>query len=78
VGLHRGHDPFGDVILNGEDVLQLAVVLLGPDMLAGFGVDQLAGDADAVARRSDTALQDIANSELPGDLPDIHGFALVM
>src|SRR5919106_2851114 len=76
-GLHRGHDPFGDVILNGEDVLQLAVVLLGPDMLAGFGVDQLAGDADAAARRSDAALQDIANSEVPGDLPDIDGFALV-
>src|SRR3546814_5123012 len=33
LGLHRGHDVLGDVVLDGEDVLQLAVVFLGPEMI---------------------------------------------
>src|SRR3546814_4580246 len=51
--LHRGHDVLGDVVLDGEDVLQLAVVLLGPEVLAGLGVDELNGDAQALTRRPD-------------------------
>ena len=75
--LDRGDDLLGDVVLDGEDVLQLAVVFLGPDVLAGLGVDQLAGDADAPARRPDAALQHVAHAEFAGDLPHVHGFALV-
>src|SRR3546814_17731474 len=44
--LHRGHDVLGDVVLDGEDVLQLAVVLLGPEVLAGLGVDELKGRSE--------------------------------
>src|SRR3546814_91988 len=77
VGLHRGHDVLGDVVLDGENVLQLAVVLLGPDVLAGLGVDELNGDAQVPARRPHAALEDVAHAEIAGDLPDVHGLALV-
>src|SRR5271165_718729 len=30
-----------DLILHGEDVGEIAVVALGPDVIAGFGLDQL-------------------------------------
>src|SRR5215469_4397739 len=38
----------GDLVLHDEDVGEIAVVALGPDMLAGLGLDQLRGNADAV------------------------------
>ena len=41
VRLDRGDDALGDLVLDGEDVAQLAVVSLGPDVLAGLGVDEL-------------------------------------
>src|SRR3546814_11139875 len=75
--LHRGHDVLGDVVLDGEDVLQLAVVLLGPEVLAGLGVDDLNGDAQALTRRPHAAFQDVAHAEIAGDLPDVCSLALV-
>ena len=45
----RRDDRRGHLVLDGEDVLELAVVALGPDMPVGLRVDQLHGDADAVA-----------------------------
>src|SRR5882762_8269000 len=38
-----------DLILHREDVGEVAVVAVGPDMVAGLRLDQLRGDADAVA-----------------------------
>jgi hypothetical protein len=67
---------FRDVVLNGKDVLELAIIARGPDMLACLRVDQLRGDADASGRRLDAALQDVAHAELTGDLPDVDGLAL--
>ena len=40
-----------DFLLDREDVLQNPVVLLGPQVVAGERVDQLAGDPDATAAR---------------------------
>jgi hypothetical protein len=39
----------GDLVLDREDIGEIAVVTLGPNVVAGFGLDQLRGDADAVA-----------------------------
>ena len=39
--LDRADDAAGDLILYGKDVAKFAVVLLGPVMSAGYGVDQL-------------------------------------
>ena len=51
VGLDHRHHALGDVVLDGEEVAQLAVIALGPDVLAGFGIDELRRDAHARCRR---------------------------
>ena len=75
--LDRGHDLLGDVVLHREDVVQLAVVLLGPDVLAAPGVDQLAGDAQPPAGRAHAALQHVAHAEVARDLAHVDRAALV-
>ncbi len=77
VRFDRSDDPLSDVVLYGEDVLHLAVIFLGPDMLARGRVDELAGDANARSGSSDAALQDIPDPQIMGDLSDVHGLALV-
>jgi len=39
----------GNLVLHREDVGEVAVITLSPDMLAGLRLDQLCGDADAIA-----------------------------
>jgi len=39
--LDRRHHPLGDLVLHREDVGKLALVALGPDMIAACCVDQL-------------------------------------
>jgi hypothetical protein len=38
-----------NLVLHHENVGEVAVVALGPDVLAGRGLDQLCGDADSIA-----------------------------
>jgi hypothetical protein len=77
VRLHRGDNPFGDVILNVEDILHLTVVLFGPDVLPGLSVDQLASNTNTLASRADTALEHVPNPKVLGDLPDVHCLTFV-
>jgi hypothetical protein len=65
---HSGHDALRDVVLDREDVLQLPIVSLGPDVVAGFRVDQLARDANAPARGPDAAFQHVAHAQGARDL----------
>ena len=65
-----GGDAVGDLVLYVEDVLQLAVEALGPDVVVGVGVDELRRDPQAVAGLSHAAFQDVAGPQLPGDLAD--------
>ena len=39
VRLDSGDDAFGDLVLNGEDVIEVPVVPLGPDVIARLGVN---------------------------------------
>ena len=64
---HRG----GDLLVDREDVGQLALVALGPDVAAVRHVDELNGDADAVAGFADAALQHLAHVEQASDLSDV-------
>src|SRR5215472_8225831 len=48
--VERDGDAAGDLVLQREKVLHIAVELLSPQMGVGFGVDQLGIDADLVAR----------------------------
>ena len=57
VDLKRRDDLVGDVVLDGEDVVERAIVALRPDLGAGGAVDQPGGDPGPVAGAADTALQ---------------------
>jgi len=67
----------GDLVLQREDVGKIAVVALGPDVLAALGLDQLRGDADAIAGFAQAAFEHIAHTELASDLLHIDRAALV-
>jgi hypothetical protein len=73
----RLDDLVHDLVLCGEDVVQLAVEAVGPQMAAALGVDQLGGDAHAVAGLADRAFQHEAHAELAADLLHLHRPALV-
>jgi hypothetical protein len=46
--LDRADDAQGNLVLQFEDVVERAVISLGPDMRAGRGLDQLRSDTDPV------------------------------
>jgi hypothetical protein len=51
-----GDDLLGDIVLHREHVVEFAVVTLGPQVMSGGGIDQLRGDAHAVAGLTHAAL----------------------
>ena len=65
-----------DLVLQREDVVEIAVVALGPDVIAVDAVDQLGGDAHAAAGFAHAAFQHVADLQLPRDLRDIDILAL--
>ena len=76
-GEDRDNGP-SDLVLDGKHVLQLSIVALGPTVSAGDGVDELRGDADAIASAANAAFEHVADAELAADLPDIDRLALVL
>jgi hypothetical protein len=54
-----------DFLLDGEYVLNGAIVPLGPEVGAACRIDELSGDADSVARTSHVALYDEGRAEDP-------------
>ena len=75
--LDRRDDGLGDLVLHGEHVGEVAVVAFRPDVAAAGNVDELRGDAHTVAALAHAALDDVADAEFLGDLPHVHGLALV-
>ena len=73
----RRDDRAGYLVLDGEDVLEFAVVAFCPDVPVGFRVDQLHCDADAIAGLSHAALENVFDAELARDLLHLHRLALV-
>src|SRR6266436_9126387 len=66
--LDRGDDTRGDVVLHREDVGQISVVALGPEMGTGGRIDKLAGDAHTLPSPAHAALEDIADTKVAADL----------
>src|SRR5208282_59783 len=66
-----------DLVLQGENIVDRAVIALGPDMPAGVRFDQLASDADAGCRLAHAAFEHIAHPELASDLANVWRLALV-
>ena len=50
-------DPARDFVLQGEQIANVAIEPLGPEMCVGLGVDQLGVDADVVAQPPNAALR---------------------
>src|SRR5258708_18820445 len=65
------------LVLQGENIVGLAVIALGPDMRAGRGVDELPGDAHAIAGLAHAAFEHIAHAKLAADLLHVDSAALV-
>jgi hypothetical protein len=62
---HEGRrDGGADLVLEGEQVRDLAIIGLGPDVLAGGCVDQLRRDADAIAGAAHAAFHHVTSAEL--------------
>ena len=73
----REYDPVSDLVLQGKDVCEWAVVAFGPQMLAGGGIDQLGRDPHLVVRFADAAFQYIPHSHLAADVLHFGRFAFV-
>ena len=67
---------FGNLVLDGEDVGEIAVVAVGPEWPPVLPVDQLGGDAHAVAGLADAAFEHVGHAERPGDLLHVHPLPL--
>src|SRR5579863_52377 len=68
--LQRGRHLLCDVTLDGEDVCQVPVVALRPQVPVVLGLYQLGCDPDLVPRFPHAPLQDAPNRKLPPDLRD--------
>ena len=76
-GEHR-HNRAGDLVLDREDGVKLAVVALGPAMGPGDRIYELGADPDMIAGPANAALQDVAHPEFVPNLPHVDGLALVL
>src|SRR5215831_1721031 len=74
---YRAGDALCDLVLDGKYVGQLAVVSLGPEMVPGFGIDQLRRDPDPIAGTTDAAFDHVTHAQLARHLADIHSGPLV-
>ena len=72
----RSHDVLGDLILNGEDIFELAIITLRPEVVAVSHVDELRRDAKPVAGFPHAALQHRVDLESASDLADVLVFFL--
>ena len=60
-----------------EDVCKITVVVVGPDVLAGLGLNQLRGHAGAIAGSAHAAFEHIPYARLAADLLHIDDAAFV-
>jgi hypothetical protein len=60
--LYGGEHAHGELVLDGEDVVQRAVVTFRPDVPAGLRLDELAGDTHAVRRFAHAPFEHVAHT----------------
>ena len=73
----RRHDPAGHLVLDLEDVREVAIEALGPEMMSGCRFHQLRRDPHPRACFADAPFQHVADAEVTADLLDARRLALV-
>src|SRR5208282_6860557 len=69
--LQRAGDPRRDLVLQGEQVADITVEPLGPELRTGFGIDELNVDPYLVGGPLDAALEDVTHAQFSADPLDI-------
>ena len=69
-------DGLGDVVLDGEDVFEGAIVGFRPGNVAAIGAHQARGDANRCAVFAHAAIEDVGDAEGPSDVADRNLFPL--
>ena len=67
----------GNLVLQCENIGNFAIVTVGPDMFAGLGLNQLRGDADAVAGPAQAAFEDLTHTQFAPYLLQVDRATLV-
>src|SRR5436190_23430148 len=62
------HDGARDLVLNFENVLELAIIALGPQVRLIGNADELCGDSNASARFANATLQHVPDAKLLADV----------
>src|SRR5829696_6903055 len=75
--LDRGGHARGDLVLNPENVGQLAIVTFRPKMGAGSGFDELGGDAHPLPCLAHATLEHVSNVEFALHLVQVDGPSFV-
>src|SRR6266581_4440312 len=65
-----------DLVLNFEDIMQVTIECLGPDVLAGLRANELCGHSQSVTRLADTTFEYVRNTQLSGDRLESFGPSL--
>lgn len=65
------HDPLRDFLLHCEDVGNVTVEPLCPEMMACRGFNELRGDSDAIAATPRASFQQIRHAKFTPDLTDV-------
>jgi len=71
------HDFGGDLILDGEHVVEVPVPGFRPEMRIRVHLDELGRDAYLVARLANAAFENVRNVQLPADIRDLDVLPLV-
>ena len=72
------HDGTNDFILHREYVVQIAVVSLSPNVIPGFGLDELCSNPHPVGHLTHATLHDVMDAQFTADLLNLRRLTLVL
>src|SRR6516164_9878664 len=75
--LDRGGNALGDLVLEGKDIGQFAIVAIRPQVVTSRRLDQLCGDAETIGGPPHAAFEHVAHAELATDFAYVHSRTLV-
>src|SRR5579863_1512646 len=75
--LKRGYDLACEFVLHGENIREITIEAVGPDMRTALCIDELAGNADPVPRLAHAAFQHVTNAEFAANTLHVDRLALI-